>query len=149
MSDLLHTVLAHNYFQFHDSIYHQVQGTAMGTVTAPSYANLFMAELEERLLDESTTDPIIWKRYIDDILCIWPGTPESLKEFIDHLNEAHPTIKFTYECVLDHQCRLPGHHHLQRKQVCTNKQTRLQTLLPTSFSISSTHRHTQIKHSSA
>ncbi len=47
-------------------MYHQVQGTAMGTKMAPAYANLFMAELEERLLDNYHIKPIIWKRYIDD-----------------------------------------------------------------------------------
>ena len=69
----------------------------MGTKMAPAYANLFMAELEEKLLDYHTK-PIIWKRYIDDVFCVWPGTPEDLKSFIDYLNRAHESIKFTYEC---------------------------------------------------
>ena len=97
MSDLLHIVLTKNYFQFADSMYHQVQGTAMGTKMAPSYANLFMAELEEKLLRNYSTGPILWKRYIDDILCIWPGSQQSLDTFIEYLNKSHPTIKFTYE----------------------------------------------------
>jgi len=98
MSDLLNIVLKHNYFQFADRMYHQVQGTAMGTKMAPAYANIFMAELEEKLLENSTTDPYLWKRYIDDILCIWPGDEKDLERFIAHLNRSHPTIKFTYEC---------------------------------------------------
>ena len=98
MHDLLKIVLTKNYFQFDDTMYHQVQGTAMGTKMAPAYANLFMAELEEKLLENSPTDPLLWKRFIDDILCIWPGSKESLKEFMDQINKAHPTIKFTYEC---------------------------------------------------
>lgn len=98
MSDLLKIVLTKNYFQFNESMYHQIQGTAMGTKMAPAYANIFMAELEEQLLDSYTTKPILWKRYIDDILCIWPGPPEDLANFIRYLNEAHPTIKFTHEC---------------------------------------------------
>ena len=97
MSDLLNIVLTKNFFQFADCMYHQVQGTAMGTKMAPSYANLFMAELEEKLLKYSPIDPILWKRYIDDILCIWPGSQQSLGAFIEHLNKAHPTIKFTCE----------------------------------------------------
>ena len=97
MSDLLNIVLTKNFFQFADCMYHQVQGTAMGTKMAPSYANLFMAELEEKLLKYSPIDPILWKRYIDDILCIWPGSQQSLDAFIEHLNKAHPTIKFTCE----------------------------------------------------
>ena len=97
MSDLLRIVLTKNFFQFADCMYHQVQGTAMGTKMAPSYANLFMAELEEKLLSHSTTNPILWKRYIDDILCIWPGSQQSLDDFIEYLNKAHTTIKFTCE----------------------------------------------------
>jgi len=34
-------------------------------------------------------------RYID-IFCIWPGPPEELNYFLNYLNKAHPTIKFTH-----------------------------------------------------
>ena len=97
MADLLGIVLEQNYFQFADKMYHQVQGTAMGTKMAPSYANIFMAELEERLLDNYPIKPLLWKRYIDDILCIWPEQPSKIDHFIKYLNQSHPTIKFTYE----------------------------------------------------
>ena len=39
---------------------------------------------------------MLWKRYIDDILCIWPGTREELDSFLDRLNNAHPTLRFTW-----------------------------------------------------
>ena len=97
MSDLLKIVLTKNFFQFADSMYHQIQGTAMGTKMAPAYANLFMAELEEKLLENYPTKPILWKRYIDDVLCIWPGKQEDLDTFVQYLNRSHQTIKFTYE----------------------------------------------------
>ena len=64
---------------------------------APSYANLFMADLEERLLADYDVAPILWKRYLDDVFCVWPGTPDSFKEFVGYLNSKHPTIKFTFE----------------------------------------------------
>ncbi len=79
-------------------MYQQIRGTAMGTRTAPSYANLFMANLEEELLSKYPTKPILWLWYIDDILVAWDGDQESLKQFVRYLNNAHPTIKFTYEC---------------------------------------------------
>ena len=69
----------------------------MGTKMAPSYANIFMAELEEQLLGNYPIKPLLWKRYIDDILCIWPESPSGLDHFIQYLNQSHPTIKFTYE----------------------------------------------------
>ena len=43
---LLNFVLKHNYFTYNNSIYHQLQGVAMGTKMAPSFANLFMGTLE-------------------------------------------------------------------------------------------------------
>ena len=65
---------------------------------APSYANLFMAKLESSLLSHPTTlKPLVWWRYIDDIFALWTHGEEALKEFIDDLNTAHSTIKFTSE----------------------------------------------------
>ena len=52
-SDICHLaklVLELNAFRYQDKHYLQVHGTAMGTRMAPSYANLFMACLEEKLL---------------------------------------------------------------------------------------------------
>ena len=66
----------------------------MGTRTAPSYANIFMADLENKLLDNSPNNlqPLIWKRYIDDIFVVWTHGEESLHTFINHLNTSHPSI---------------------------------------------------------
>ena len=68
---------------------HQIQGTA---IMAPSYANIFMAELEEKLLKNYPKKTLLWKRCIDDIFCIWPGPPSELDLFMQYLNQAHPTI---------------------------------------------------------
>ena len=69
----------------------------MGTKTAPSYACLFMAWLEETKLLKNWygTPPHLWRRFIDDIFFIWQSSEEELKRFIDHLNTQHPYIKFT------------------------------------------------------
>ena len=88
-------VLDNNYFEFNDKIYRQKLGTAIGTKFGPAYANLFMTRLEERLVDTSVEKPLIWMRYIDDIFFIWMHGEAKLKEFIDHLNSSHDTIKFT------------------------------------------------------
>ena len=60
-------VLKNNNFQFNNENYLQISGTAMGTRVAPSYANLFMTDLETKLLDKSMDKPRTWFRYIDDI----------------------------------------------------------------------------------
>ena len=61
---------------------------------APSYANIFMDRLERRLIKNAELKPRIWWRYIDDIFIVWT---EGEEKFIDYLNSAHETIKFTYK----------------------------------------------------
>ena len=48
---------------------------------APSYANLFMDRFERAFLAQEPIQPLIWKRYIDDILCVWTGTRSELEGF--------------------------------------------------------------------
>ena len=59
--------------------------------------DLFMAELEEKILNASEKKPLIWWSYIDDIFFIWEHGEESLEKFLNKLNSFHPTIKFTAE----------------------------------------------------
>ncbi len=93
---MMNAILKHNIFQFDGKMYRQIRGTAMGTKMAPAYANLFLDELETRFLDQQLVKPLVWNRFIDDILCIWPGTESSLGTFLEELNQIHQTIKFTW-----------------------------------------------------
>ena len=52
---------------FDANYYLQINGTAMGTKMAPSYANIFMGNLEERLLLSSLKQHLSWFRFIDDV----------------------------------------------------------------------------------
>ena len=100
LSRLLHLVLYNNVFRFNESFYLQLQGTAIGTKMAPAFANIFMGELESRVLSSSAPAPKLWKRYIDDIFLVWTDSRESLQLFIDELNAQHPRIRFTSEISL-------------------------------------------------
>ena len=73
-------------FSFDGQIYEQIQGTVMGTKMAPSYANLFMDRFERAFLAQEPIQPLIWKHYIDDILCVWTGSRSELESFLDRLN---------------------------------------------------------------
>jgi hypothetical protein len=64
---LLTHVLKLNNFEFNDQHYLQVNGTAMGTKMAPSYANIFTGKLETDLLHGAPNKPLSWLRFIDDI----------------------------------------------------------------------------------
>ena len=94
---LLRLVLTCNNFEFNGEHFLQINGTAMGTKVAPSFANIFMAESEETHLLKHTLLPLVWWRFIDDIFCIWTYSETDLQEFMTYLNSCHPTIKFTCE----------------------------------------------------
>ncbi|XP_071153604.1 uncharacterized protein [Mytilus edulis] len=94
---MLTLVLKKNNFTFDGDHYLQVNGTAMGTKMAPSYANIFMGKLEKQLLETSIEKPLSWFRFIDDVDMKWNKSDEDLDTFITHANNIHPSIKFTHE----------------------------------------------------
>ena len=67
----------------------------MGTKLAPSYANIFMSDFEDRHVYTYDLQPKVWLRYIDDIFCLWQHGRTELDKFITHLNGVHDSIKFT------------------------------------------------------
>lgn len=67
----------------------------MGSHMGPSYANLFMGHLEDNLYRDFPYQPTHWMRYIDDIFLTWTHGLDKLSDFINHINTAHPSIKFT------------------------------------------------------
>ena len=94
---LLKEVLSKNNFEFNGQHYLQVGGTAMGTKLAPSYANIFMGDVEEKILNNCVLKPFFWVRFIDDIFAIWTEGEESLTDFHNFINTQHHSIKFTME----------------------------------------------------
>ncbi|CAM4564674.1 unnamed protein product [Lepidochelys kempii] len=90
-------VLIHNYFTFGDNVYLQISGTAMGTRMAPQYANIFMADLEQRFLSSRPLTPLLYLRYIDDLFIIWTHGKEALEEFHHDFNNFHPTINLSLD----------------------------------------------------
>ena len=74
----------------------------MGTRMAPDYANLFMGDLEEKLLAQFPLKPYLWWRYIEDIFMVWTHGEEKLEDFINHINSLQSTIKFTHDFSKSH-----------------------------------------------
>ncbi|XP_048678038.2 transport and Golgi organization protein 2 homolog isoform X2 [Caretta caretta] len=95
VAELCDFVLTHNYFTFGDNVYLQISGTAMGTRMAPQYANIFMADLEQRFLSSRPLKPLLYLRYIDDIFIIWTHGKEALEEFHHDFNNFHPTTNLS------------------------------------------------------
>jgi hypothetical protein len=95
--EMLTLVLKNNNFTFDGSHYLQINGTAMGTKMAPSYANIYMGDLAELLLLSSLKQPLSLFRFIDDVGLKWIHSDKELDEFFEHANSIHPSIKFTNE----------------------------------------------------
>ena len=94
MKHILHNI------EFNEHHFAQVKGTATGTRMAPAYAGLFMARLEEDFLaaqdEETHSSLVLWKRFIDDIVAVWRGGMDSLRRFLDRLDNSDSDIKYTW-----------------------------------------------------
>ena len=72
-------------------------GCAMGTICAPAYGNIFMAQFEKQHIHPYIKNKsILYLRYIDDIFMIWAATKQELLIFLEKLNSKHKTIKFEH-----------------------------------------------------
>ena len=71
----------------------------MGPRAALNFANAYMGRFEDRFVYKAHWYEYVldWIRFINDIFMIWKGDTNSLHEFINHLNNAAPSINFTHE----------------------------------------------------
>ena len=95
LCQLIYLIFESNAFIFNGAYYLQVQGMAMGSQMAPSYANLFMRKFEQQFLQTQNKLPLVWWRYIDDVFTIWTHGVLCLNAFLQELNNHHTTIKLT------------------------------------------------------
>ena len=69
----------------------------MGTKMGPSVACIFMGCLEELFFVEyEHYSPMLYKRYIDDIVGAASCPEAKLQCFIDHVTNFNSSIKYTY-----------------------------------------------------
>jgi len=94
---MIEMVLRLNVLEFNRKHYLQTFGTCMGAALAPSYANIFMGDLEETMLSTAPVKPKYYKRFIDDIFMIVDCGGTQLTELITHMNGQNPSIQFTHE----------------------------------------------------
>ncbi|XP_067138140.1 uncharacterized protein [Centruroides vittatus] len=99
LREALLLVTENNYFQFNGNIYKQTQGVPMGSPLSPILAEIIMRNIEFRIFHAPLTIhyPILYLRYVDDILLAWDGSAEELDKFIQMLTSIYPTIRFTVE----------------------------------------------------
>ena len=94
---LLEMVLTKNNFQFNGQHYLQIKGTAMGTKAAVAYANTTLGFFEDKFVYTYKVQPLLYKRFIDDIFIIWTQGRDKLDDFISHLNNCDSNFRFTQD----------------------------------------------------
>ena len=93
----LSLILTLNNFVFNAINYLQIMGCAMGTICAPAYANIFVAQFEKQhIYSYIKNKSILYLQYINVIFMIWTGTRQELIIFLENLNSKHKTIKFEH-----------------------------------------------------
>ena len=63
---LAEVCLKTTYFQYQDCYYEQIEGAAMGSPLSPIIANTYMENFEKIVVDTSSLQPKLWRRYVDD-----------------------------------------------------------------------------------
>ena len=53
---------------------------------AVAFANLFMAEIETKMLNESRIKPKVWEPFIDGFFSLWDVNRQDIALFIDQAN---------------------------------------------------------------
>jgi hypothetical protein len=96
--DLLVWIMENNYCKFSDTYYRQLRGAAMGQPCAVVFAVIYLFQLEKELLDSipKHNHPLLFKRFIDDIIAIFKCTTDA-NNFITAYNKLHASITLTFD----------------------------------------------------
>ena len=82
-------------FTYRNKYFKQCDGVMMGSPLGPTLSNLFLAHLEKEWFSK-VYSPVLYKRYVDDIFCVFKDEDSAL-QFFEFLNKQHKNLKFTYE----------------------------------------------------
>ncbi len=105
---MIKTVLENNTFGFTDTNYEQTDGIAIGSKLGKNFACTYMRTWD-RKLSEFITQPVFYKRFIDDGFGIWTAGQDSLEAFAQYANQIHKNIKIELRFSLS-QYIIPGYH---------------------------------------
>ena len=91
---LLAFVMKNSYLRFRDQIYHQIDGTAMGTACAPTYANIVVYMLEKNVISDLAGRVHLYRRFLDDVFAYLDA--DVAAEFTVRMNSLHPKLRFEF-----------------------------------------------------
>ena len=78
---------------------------------APTLASIVV--YEEEYLAKLHQQPLVWIRYIKDVLMIWPHPKQDLVEFLHGLNLLHSNLRFTMDTSYIYLHSIPGPHNIK------------------------------------
>ena len=94
---LLRTATQESHFYFKGNYFNQIDGVAMGSPLAPTLANIFISEIENKIMNELRNKGVLsWMRYVDDTFVIVENK-DKIEDILTFLNSQHKNIKFTVE----------------------------------------------------
>ena len=111
--EALKLVLKNNHFVFKEEFFHQIVGTAMGAIVAPTYATLVMGYLELQFYEKCKNEFGVKNgkyieenchRFLEDCYIALDETNINPLKLFDTLNNIYDNIKFTKE---QHNLYLP------------------------------------------
>jgi hypothetical protein len=98
---ILKTILAQNFFTFHNTIYHPNKGEAMESPISGTMAEIFLQYIENRHLNQllDSKNIILYTRYVDDIFIIYDITHTTADSIYNYINNIHNYLQLnpTYE----------------------------------------------------
>lgn len=90
--------LLKDFFQFENKFYKQKEGWSMGSSHSPLMAEIFMNNLENNILNNSSHSPIKhWFRYVDDCFILLEGAKEDAYALLEIVNNLHSNINFSIQ----------------------------------------------------
>jgi len=99
ITNILHTILKQNYFEYNNKIYQQTDGLAMGAPTSAIISETFLQEIDKSIINIiKENDPHgIYYRYVDDAIYISQNNGININKITQEINKIHNKIKFTVE----------------------------------------------------
>lgn len=78
--------LDHMYVEVNGQFYKQIKGLSIGSCLSPILAEVVMSKWDKIVKEKFGNKIKLWKRYVDDILCIFKGDCKDMKKVIDQMN---------------------------------------------------------------
>lgn len=85
----------HNYFEYNEKTYQQIEGIAMGTNAAPELANIYLIHTIDKII-KSNPKIVLYQRYLDDLFLIWKDSKADFETWFTTFQSNKYNLKFTY-----------------------------------------------------